>query len=82
MLTTANMENADWTPINNEINRIATVHGCQVIVNGVYNSIKYYLRLLEEPAQFIDNYVENMKNDSTIKYEQKEAWNEIISSLS
>ena len=82
LLTTANMENADWVAINNEINRIATVHGCQVIVNGVYNSIKYYLRLLEEPAQFIDNYVENMKIDTTIKYEHKEAWNEIVSSLS
>ena len=82
LLTTANMDNADWVEINNEINRIATVHGCQVIVNGVYNSIKYYLRLLEEPAQFIDYYVENMKNDNTIKYEQKDAWNNIISNIS
>lgn len=82
LLTTADMRSADWTGINNEINRIATVHGCQVIVNGVYNSIKYYLRLLEEPAQFIDYYVENMKKDETIKYEQKEAWNTIIANLS
>lgn len=81
LLTTANMENANWGAINNEINRIATVHGCQVIVNGVYNSIKYYLRLLEDPARFIDNYVENMKVDATIKYEQKDAWNKIVSDL-
>lgn len=82
LLTTANMDNADWTEINNEINRIATVHGCQVIVNGVYNTIKYYLRLLEEPAQFISYYVENIKSDDAIKYEQKEAWNNIISNIS
>ena len=79
LLTTADMDSADWDDIDDEIQRIAQIHGCQVIVNGVYDTIKYYLRLLKDPAEFIDNYVELMKVDDTIKYQHKAAWNELIS---
>ena len=79
LLTTANMDSADWEQIDNEIQRIAQIHGCQVIVNGVYTTLKYYLRLLTDPAEFIDKYVELLKTDATIKYQHKVAWNEIIS---
>lgn len=79
LLTTANMDSADWESIENEIKRIAYIHGCQVIVNGVYSSLKYYLRLINDPAEFIDYYVELLKKDETIKFQHKVAWNDIIS---
>lgn len=79
LLTTANMDTADWDSIDNEIQRIAQIHGCQVIVNGVYSTLKYYLRLLKDPAEFIDHYVELLKNDNTIKFQHKVAWNDIVS---
>lgn len=79
LLTTANMDNADWTGINEEIQRITSIHGCQVIVNGVYSSLKYYLRLLNNPAEFIDYYVEAMKTDETIKFQHKTMWNDVVS---
>lgn len=79
LLTTADMENTDWDGINSEIQRIRNIHGCQVIVNGVYSSLKYYLRLVEDPTEFIDNYVEAMKHDNTIKFQHKTIWNDIIS---
>lgn len=79
LLTTADMENADWNGINSEIQKIRNIHGCQVIVNGVYSTLKYYLRLVEDPAEFIDYYVESMKHDDTIKFQHKSAWNDIIS---
>ena len=79
LLTTANMDSADWEQIDSEIQKIAQIHGCQVIVNGVYTTLKYYLRLLTDPAEFIDKYVELLKIDETIKYQHKTAWNEIIS---
>ncbi|MDR0197636.1 MAG: hypothetical protein LBI36_05385 [Oscillospiraceae bacterium] len=79
LLTTANMDGADWDGINAEIQRIAQIHGCQVIVNGVYTTLKYYLRLLNDPAEFIDCYVECMKTDETIKFRHKTMWNDIVS---
>lgn len=79
LLTTANMENANWNAIEAEIQRISKIHGCQVIVNGVYSSLKYYLRLLSDPAEFVEKYVDLLKVDETVKYPHKAAWNEIIS---
>lgn len=81
LLTTANMDDADWDGIEAEIQRIRNLHGCQVIVNGVYSSLKYYLRLVNDPAEFIDNYVELMKKDETVKFQHKTIWNEIISGI-
>lgn len=81
LLTTANMDSADWLSINEEIQRIGQIHGCQVIVNGVYSTLRYYLRLLPDPADFIDKYVELVKTDPAVKYQHKAAWNECVSSL-
>ncbi len=78
LLTTANMDGADWDSINEEIEKVARIHGCQVIVNGVYSSIKYYLRMVKNPARFIDFYVELLKTDKTVKFAHKEKWNEIV----
>ncbi len=82
LLTTADMSQADWSLINEEIRSISRKHGCQVIVNGVYTSLKYYLRLLSNPSDFIENYVNLMKMDENVKYPQQAAWNEIISQMS
>lgn len=79
LLTTANMDRADWEEINNQINFIARQHGCQVIVNGVYSTLRYYLRTLKDTNDFISRYIENMKSDSTVKYDHKVAWNKIVS---
>lgn len=79
LLTTANMDSADWNAIDNEIKRISQIHGCQVIVNGVYTTLKYYLRLVKDPAEFVDYYVELLKKDETVKFPHKKAWNDIIS---
>ena len=79
LLTTANMVNANCNAIRVEIDRIAKIHGCQVIVNGVYSTLEYYLRLLSDTADFIDWYVECMKADETIKFQHKTKWNDIIS---
>ena len=79
LLTTADMSKADWEQIENKIIHISQIHGCEVIVNGVYTTLKYYLRLLSNKADFIDKYVELLKSDDTIKYEHKITWNDIIS---
>lgn len=79
MLTTVNMDSANWEEINKEIDLIDRRHGCQVIVNGVYSTLKYYLRLLKDPAEFIERYVELLKSDENVKYPQQLAWNELNS---
>lgn len=79
LLTTTEEDLLDAENIAKEISRISKIHGCQVIVNGIYPTLKYYLRLLHDSYDFIDNYVENLKSDNATKYEHKLKWNEIVS---
>src|SRR3990172_7958933 len=69
LLTTSEKYISDEENISKEIAGILNIHGCQVIVNGIYPSLKYYLRLLGNPYEFINNYVENLRNDTALKYE-------------
>ena len=78
LLTTANMDSADWDALNAEIDKIDRQHGCQVIVNGVFSTLKYYLRLLKDTDAFISYYIANMKADPVIKFNHKDTWNRIV----
>ncbi|MCL1920889.1 MAG: hypothetical protein FWG50_07395 [Kiritimatiellaeota bacterium] len=78
LLTTANMDSADWDALNTEIDKIARQHGCQVIINGIFSTLKYYLRLLKDTDAFISCYIANMKTDPVVKFNHKDAWNRIV----
>lgn len=78
ILSTVGHNEDETEEIKAEVDKIRSLHGCQVIVNGLNSSVKYYLRLLEDPFEFIDHYVENVKVDGALKFEHKEVWNEIV----
>ena len=54
--------------------------GCQIIANGVLPTLRYSLRLVEDPAAIFSNYAEGLRNDQAIAHEHREAWNDIIAS--
>lgn len=64
--------------MNEIVCNIREEHGCQVIINGIMPTIKYYLRLLDNTDLFIENYIKNLNNDTEINYEHKIAWNKIF----
>ncbi len=78
LLSTVDVNAAEQELIQQEIDRIRNVHGCQVIVNGIFESLKYYLRLLSSTSEFIHNYVTLLENDTALKFEHKKRWNELI----
>jgi len=53
--------------INNIVNEIKENHGCQVIVNGVVPTLKYYLRLVISLQSFINSFLVAIENDSELK---------------
>lgn len=69
----------DGVQMNEMVCKIRDEHGCQVIINGLIPTIKYYLRLVENTDIFVENYIKNLNNDSEINYEHKIAWNTVIS---
>ena len=68
----------DYAEFEPDIQRIAQVHGCQLIVNGVGRTLYYYLRLVGNTDAFLDAYVTNLENDPSVTFPLKEAWNAIV----
>jgi DNA (cytosine-5)-methyltransferase 1 len=81
ILSTAPPDRDEYKKIEEEIQRIKNVHGCQLIVNGTMPTIKYYLRLLDKTSEFIENYVNLIESDKSLKFEHKERWNNLISEM-
>ena len=50
-------------------------YGCQIIINGVSVTLKYYLRLLSDTDKFLDNYVTLLEEDEEVAYQTKICWN-------
>jgi DNA (cytosine-5)-methyltransferase 1 len=79
--TNEQIEPEEQVKIAASIERIKNIHGCQVIVNGLIKTLNYYLRLLEDPAIFIEHYVNLIETDSALKFEHKQMWNKLISEM-
>lgn len=79
LLSTVDINESERSEIESEIEKIKNIHGCQVIANGLIKSLKYYLRLLSDPSEFINCYVLLLENDKALKFEHKKRWNEIVS---
>lgn len=78
ILSTETIKESDSQIVQALINKIKLEHGCQVIINGVIPSLKYYLRLITSLQEFIDNYSNLIENDSELKPIHKEKWNQIL----
>ena len=78
ILSTESPVKSEYEQMQALITKIRCEHGCQVIINGVFPTIKYYLRLLENTDKFMERYILNLCNHSEINYEHKIAWNTIV----
>ncbi|WP_313656421.1 hypothetical protein [Planktothrix agardhii] len=78
ILSSANIKQEDAGDISRMIDEVANEYKCQVIVNGVLPTIKYYLRLINYLPEFINNYSTLIEKDQEINFDHKQKWNEII----
>ena len=72
LLTTAEPNVEDVDAVNDFVSEIHRQHRCEVIVNGILPSLKYYLRLLRSPQLFLEGYLRNLQLDYEQKAEIKE----------
>lgn len=66
--------------LDEKIMQIRSKHGCDVVVNGVYTTLKYFLRLSDTDS-FISSYAKQVSKDKALKYEHREAWNKLCGTL-
>ena len=69
------------TEIEVIINDLKQQHGCQIIINGLLQTIKYYLRLLNSLEDFMVNYSKLIESDTEIQKIHKEMWNNLLKTL-
>ena len=79
ILSTDNSKTAEYVDIKKTLKLARTQYGCEIIVNGVFDTIKYYLRLLPTPDLFVANYVNLLRNDKEVSFEMREKWNMLCS---
>lgn len=72
------IKETDKTEIAGLITSQKETHGCQIIINGLLPTVKYYLRLINSLDEFVTNYSELIEKDDEIKKIHKEKWNELI----
>lgn len=81
ILTTSEPNFNDHESVMREIEKYKRVHPCQIIVNGVIPSLKYYMRLIGNPQDIIDEYTKWLEFEyqraSGIKREHVRFWQEI-----
>lgn len=75
------VKNDELDQINKVIENVKEKHGCQIVINGILPTIKYYLRLLSDLEDFINSYSILIQEDLELKFCHKEKWNELISRL-
>ena len=78
ILSTVHADEEEQEKIMNRIGEIKEEHGCEIIVNGVFDTLKYYLRLLDNTDEFIYNYITALEKNTELNYEHKIAWNRIL----
>ena len=78
LLSTSEISDDERVSIDDCICSIRDEHGCQIIANGVFPTLKYYLRLLENSDLFLNRYIENLTNNTEINFEHKLAWNKLL----
>ncbi len=63
------------------IEEVKKEHGCQIIVNGVIGTLKYYMRLIDNLEEFYQLYSDLITTDSELKAIHKQKWNELTKEL-
>ena len=78
ILSYIGIKDSDKLEIADLIDAIKLEHGCQIIINGLLPTIKYYLRLINSLEEFILEYCKLIENDTEIQKIHKEKWNELL----
>lgn len=64
--------------MNRRIKEMRDRTGCQIIANGVIPTIRYYLRLVENPSSIFRPYLDLVRTDKGLSHEHREQWNRIV----
>ncbi len=80
-ILTTHPQHEPMQDVVDEVENVKKLLGCQMIVNGVIPTIKYYLRLLTNPGAVLPVYAEMLAKDAAIGFEHRDIWNKIATGI-
>jgi DNA (cytosine-5)-methyltransferase 1 len=81
ILSDAGVLEKDQSEVNELVLEIKEKHGCQLIINGVLPTLKYYLRLISNPKRFFNEYIELVETDTELKTIHKTKLKSLVKEL-
>jgi DNA (cytosine-5)-methyltransferase 1 len=87
ILTTAfpEIKDGEENKVKEMIKSFKQNDGCEIVINGVLPTIKYYLRLIEDLEEFISTYTQNLEKiyqeSSFVSEEHINVWFDLLNSL-
>lgn len=78
ILSSKDIVAAEKKEIEKIISIVKEKHGCQIILNGLIPTLKYYFRLISSLDEFVKRYSKLVGFDLELKKIHKEKWNELI----
>ena len=74
ILSVLGIEKEEKEEIDFVVHKVLNEHGCQIIINGLIPTIKYYLRLISNLDDFIKTYSKSVEIDTELQKVHKEKW--------
>lgn len=81
ILSTESVPKDQLTEICRKIDNLRNDHGCHIIIDGIYPTLNYYLRLVSSLELFLNKFTENLIKDTEIKNVHRKNWEMIINSF-
>lgn len=78
VLSVLGIEENEKEEIESIVSNVLTNHGCQIIINGLIPTIKYYLRLIDNLNEFVEKYSEVVMKDKELQRVHKTKWQELL----
>lgn len=77
ILSTSGVDPLERKGIDERVSAFKSSNGCEVIVNGVLETVSYYLRLLPNTNVYVEAFADLLETDPELDYEHRVAWNEL-----
>ncbi|MDV7145999.1 restriction endonuclease, SacI family [Tropicimonas sp. TH_r6] len=81
LLSTVGIDDEQAATIVEKSEEFEKQNGCEIIVNGVFETVRYYLRLLPDTTEFLNFYADIVEQDEDVGYEHRIAWNECCAQI-
>lgn len=78
ILSGLSITQSELSEVNGLVDKIQKEHGCQLIINGLYPSLKYYLRLISDSKLFLNLYIKLVEQDNELQMVHKQKLQELL----